>query len=123
VPNRKADRVERSIRGRLQQLPPELRQSITFDNGSEFARHAELTAAAGVACYFANPYSAGERGANENANGLARQFFPKGTNFSRVSDAAVAEVERLLNDRPRKCLGWHTPREMLEEEIRAALQT
>jgi IS30 family transposase len=123
--NRRARTVTRAAaEALLATLPsPALRRTMTFDNGSEFARHAELTRVTGVACFFANPYSAWERGANENANGLVRQFFPKGTNFSRVSDAAVAEVERLLNDRPRKCLGWRTPREMLEREIAVALQT
>jgi IS30 family transposase len=121
-PNRRAEVVARAAGAALlQHLPQPCRRTITFDNGSEFARHAELTRLTGVAAYFANPYSAWERGANENANGLIRQFFPKGTNFSRVSDAEVANVERLLNDRPRKCLDWRTPREMLEREIAVAL--
>ena len=121
-PNRRARIVAKAAGAALlQHLPALCRRTITFDNGSEFARHAELTRATGVACFFANPYSAWERGANENANGLIRQFFPKGTNFSRVSDADVAQVQRLLNDRPRKCLNWRTPREMLEREIAVAL--
>jgi IS30 family transposase len=122
-PNRRARSVTRAAAEALiQTLPADsLRRTVTFDNGSEFSRHAELSRVTGVSCFFANPYSAWERGANENANGLIRQFFPKGTNFSRVSDAEVANVQRLLNDRPRKCLDWRTPREVLEREIAVAL--
>jgi IS30 family transposase len=86
--------------------------TTTADNGKEFAAHAELTAALGLAVFFARPYHAWERGLNENTNGLVRQFFPKGLDLAGVTDGQVRRVERLLNTRPRKCLSYRTPLEM-----------
>lgn len=90
-------------------------ETITADNGKEFAAHAELTARLGAAVYFARPYHSWERGLNENTNGLVRQFFPKGLDLGQVSSQDVQRVERLLNTRPRKTLGYRTPLEMLSE--------
>jgi IS30 family transposase len=89
--------------------------TTTADNGKEFAAHAELTAKLGLDVYFARPYHAWERGLNENTNGLVRQFFPKGLDLTAVTDGQVRRVERLLNTRPRKTLGYRTPLEMLRE--------
>jgi IS30 family transposase len=86
--------------------------TLTADNGKEFAAHAELTAALGLAVFFAHPYHAWERGLNENTNGLVRQFFPKGMDLAAVTDGQVRRVEHLLNTRPRKCLGYRTPLEV-----------
>jgi transposase, IS30 family len=97
----------------LADLPPALRRSVTFDNGSEFTEHRKLTENLGVAVYFAEPYRAWQRGANENANGLLRQFFPKGTDFKRINPRDVKRVENLLNERPRRRLGYRTPIEIL----------
>jgi len=88
-------------------------RTTTADNGKEFAAHAELTAALGLAVYFARPYHACERGLNENTNGLVRQFFPKGLDLAAVTDGQVRRVERLLNTRPRKSLGYRMPLEVL----------
>lgn len=96
----------------LENLPPRLRRSATFDNGHEFAEHRTLTDRLGLAVYFAEPYRPWQRGANENFNGLLRQFFPKGTDFTRVAPRDAARAERLLNDRPRKRLGYQTPNEI-----------
>jgi len=101
----------------LANLPHSLRHSVTFDNGSEFAEHQRLTERLDLAVYFAEPYKAWQRGANENANGLLRQYFPKGTDFKRVSNREVARVEKLMNERPRKRLGYRTPLEILETRI------
>lgn len=90
-------------------------RTLTADNGKEFAAHAELTAALGAAVYFARPYHSWERGLNENTNGLLRQFFPKGLDLGRLTGQDVRRVERLLNTRPRKTLGYRTPLEMLAE--------
>ena len=87
-------------------------RTITFDNGKEFAAHAAITRATGAAVYFATPYHAWERGVNENTNGLIRDFFPKGTNFTTVTTSEIAKVERLLNERPRKTLGFRSPQEV-----------
>lgn len=118
---RRARTVTHAAADALQTLPSLCVRTVTFDNGSEFAQHAELTRQTGVQAFFANPYSSWERGSNENMNGLIRDFFPKRTNFSRVSDAEVARVEDLLNNRPRKCLGWRTPNEALAAEKAVAL--
>ena len=85
--------------------------TITFDNGKEFAAHQDIAHALKAKIFFATPYHAWERGVNENTNGLIRDFFPKGTDFSTISNAEVAKVERLLNARPRKssCLTQRNP--------------
>jgi transposase, IS30 family len=77
-----------------------------------------LTASTGVEVYFAKPYAAWQRGTNENTNGLRRQFFPKGTDFTRISRREVARVEKLLNERPRRRLGYRTPNEVLAPKLR-----
>ena len=90
----------------------DLVKTMTFDNGKEFAYHARIAEALDCGVYFARPYHSWERGANENMNGLIRQYFPKGTNFDQVTDEEIAEVERKLNLRPRKCLGYQAPIEV-----------
>ena len=92
-----------------------LRRTMTFDNGKEFAEHEQLSAATGLAIYFAQPYAAWQRGTNEHTNGLVRQYVPKGTDFKATSHRAVAAIESSLNDRPRKRLGYRTPREVLNQ--------
>jgi IS30 family transposase len=109
-----SDLTMRAAKRRLADLPPSLRRSMTFDNGKEFAKHPRLTWGLGLKVYFADPYASWQRGANENMNGLLRQFFPKGTDFTRISHQEVARVERLLNERPRKRLGYRTPAEILQ---------
>jgi IS30 family transposase len=81
-----------------------MKHTVTFDNGKEFASHELVTELTGVVTYFARAYHSWERGTNENTNGLIRDFFPKGTDFSQVSDEEVANVEYLLNIRPRRSL-------------------
>jgi IS30 family transposase len=86
---------------------------MTLDNGREFAGHATLTRDLGLDVYFARPYHAWERGLNEQINGMVRWWFPKGTDFSTVSDAEIRRVEKLLNERPREMLGYRTPAEVM----------
>lgn len=88
--------------------------TITFDNGKEFAAHQGIAVALKAKIFFATPYHAWERGLNENTNGLIRDFFPKGTDFSTIANAEVAKVERLLNARPRKSLGFRSPQEVFD---------
>ena len=88
--------------------------TCTADNGKEFAGHREISAALGAGFYFATPYHSWERGLNEHTNGLVRQYFPKGTDFRKVTDAQVREVEDRINQRPRKVLGYRTPAEAFE---------
>ncbi len=85
--------------------------TITTDNGKEFSGHQNITFALKAQVYFANPYRSWERGLNENTNGLVRQFFPKGTDFTKLTHEQVREVEENLNNRPRKTLNFKTPNE------------
>ena len=94
-------------------LPKKLRRTSTFDNGKEFAGFKRIEQEVGLAVYFANPHAPWERGANENTNGLLRDYFPKGSDFRKITAARLAQVERMLNNRPRKCLDYRTPLEVL----------
>lgn len=116
IQSKDADHVHRKIKERLKELSDEQRRSITFDNGTEFARCHRLEKHLGIKLYFADPGCPYQRGTNENTNGLARQFFPKGTDFRTVTHQEVRQVENLLNDRPRKCLGYATPAEVFFQE-------
>jgi len=89
--------------------------TLTSDNGSEFARHDRVSESLSVDFYFCNPFCSWQRGTNENTNGLIRQFFPKGTDFGKVTKEEVAYVQELLNNRPRKCLGYKTPAQIMFE--------
>ena len=86
-------------------------QTITVDNGKEFTLHKEITQQLKVAIYFAHPYHSWERGANENMNGLIRQYLPKGISFKGVTEAYVMQIQQQLNNRPRKSLSYLTPKE------------
>jgi transposase, IS30 family len=108
----------------FRQVPKTLRKTLTYDRGSEMARHLELTRRTGVHVYFADPYSPWQRGSNENANGLIRQYLPKGSDLSIHSQMALDEIAELLNQRPRKVLDFRTPfevfRELLERDRQPA---
>ena len=90
-------------------------RTLTFDNGSEFVRHETVAQALGAATYFAHPYASWERGINENTNGLLRQFFPKRTDFRKVSWQQVREAVDHLNNRPRKTRGYRTPNQIFNK--------
>ena len=96
--------------------------TITVDNGKEFCDHKHIAARLQARIYFAHPYASWERGLNENTNGLVRQYFPKRYEFTRFSDKDLQQVEDLLNNRPRKTLGYRTPNEVFFKERSVALQ-
>ena len=98
---------------RLRHLPLDARRSLTLDNGTENTQHQEITATLGTKCFFAHPYSSWERGTNENINGLVRWFLPKGTDFSKITEQQISRIESLINNRPRKCLKFKTPYEVV----------
>jgi IS30 family transposase len=98
-------------------LPKKARRTTTLDNGSENTKHFEVKEACGIQAYFADPYSSWQRGGNENCNLWIRYYFPKGTNFSTISDEEIKDVEWELNNRPRKRLNFRTPQEVFTEHL------
>lgn len=120
--DRTARRVRLKVQKLLKPIPPHQRRSITFDNGKEFAEHKLLAARVEMPVFFADPYASWQRGTNENTNGLVRQFFPKGTSLQTISTRRAAHVARLLNDRPRKTLGYLTPSEVFTTQKAVAIE-
>ena len=107
----------------FEDINPALVKTFTVDNGSEFARFKTLEKATKSKVYFADPYSPWQRGLNENTNGLLRRFFPKGCNFHQISDDIICQAVEKLNHRPRKCLNFRTPYEVLFKTKTVALGT
>jgi len=100
-------------------LPGQLRKTLTWDRGKELSGHAQFTLATGTRVFFADPHSPWQRPTNENTNGLLRQYFPKGTDLSRWPAKDLEAVALAINNRPRKILGWKTPAEVLDEQLRS----
>jgi IS30 family transposase len=118
VTDKDAETVVDAIAKQVNKLPVKLRRSLTWDRGSEMAQHQAFSVATDVKVYFCDPHSPWQRGTNENTNGLLRQYFRKGADVSRYSQAALDKVARELNMRPRKTLGFDTP----ADTLRAVLQ-
>jgi len=112
-----AESVRAAYAQALRTLPRELAKSLTYDQGKEMSEHQQFTIDTGIKVYFAHPGAPWERGTNENTNGLIRQYFPKGTDFSTVSAREIKRVERELNDRPRKVLHWKKPDEVFNQLV------
>ena len=100
-------------------MPAGLLRSLTWDRGKELSAHAQFTIDTGISVFFADPHSPWQRATNETTNGLLRQYFPKGTDLSRWSLHDLLAVQDALNRRPRKVLGWKTPAEALDEQLRS----
>ena len=118
--DQRAETVREAIAARILTLPDALRRSLTWDQGKELADHIQLRIDTGVEVYFCDPHSPWQRGSNENFNGLARQYLPKGTDLSVHTPADLTEIEDGLNGRPRKTLGFRTPAEAMAELLSAA---
>jgi IS30 family transposase len=102
---------------KFRKMPTGVRKTLTYDQGKEMARHEELARRVRIRVYFADPHSPWQRPSNENANGLIRQYLPKGMDLSEVSQAQLNHIAKLLNNRPRKCLDYATPAEVFERDI------
>lgn len=121
IEDRRAATVARCHIEQFSRLPRTWRKTLTLDNGKEFAAFRQIEDSTGLRVYFADPYCAWQRGTNENTNGLLRRYFPKGTDFSQVSDENLAFAVHALNNRPRKCLGYRTPFEVVQRALSGAL--
>ena len=95
--------------------------TITSDNGREFARHQQIAAKLKADFYFAHPYASWERGLNQNTNGLVRQYFPKDSDFTTITEESIEHVMQRLNQRPRKTLGFRTPHQVFYNQSPVAL--
>jgi IS30 family transposase len=109
--NQDAMTIRKAFAEEFRNLPKGLKRTLTYDQGGEMAQHKLFSKETKINVYFAHPHSPWERGTNENTNSLLRQYFPKGTDFSKISRTRLKEVQDELNDRPRKTLNWHTPHE------------
>lgn len=116
IEQKTAQATTESIVKHLLPLPPHIRRTITYDNGSENTEHETVNRKLGTQSYFCNPYHSWEKATVENTIGLVRRFFPKKTNFARLSPFHIEVVQFLLNKRPRKCLNYLTPTEVLLDE-------
>ena len=116
LPDRSSATYIRETKRAFARHPGLVPRTFTVDHGMEFSRHRQMERELDAAVFFARPYRPWERGLNENTNGLLRQYFPKGCNLARFTEADVHRVEELLNNRPRKCLGYRTPAEALHAE-------
>lgn len=114
IQNGTAEETSKTVIDRLKSFPC---KTLTTDNGHENFAYEKIQKELQISCYFAHPYCSGERGTNENTNGLIRYYLPKGTDFANISDETIKTVENILNNRPRKRLGWKTPLEVFNESV------
>lgn len=114
IKNKTMEETSNIVINRLKEIPC---KTLTLDNGSENFGYEKIQKELQISCYFAHPYCSGERGTNENTNGLIRHYFPKGTDFATIQEEDIQAVEWALNNRPRKRLGWRTPLEAFNESV------
>ena len=119
--NRGAEVVAKAFAKEVKKLPQQMKLSMTYDQGREMAQHKLFTKITGVKVYFAHPRSPWERGTNENTNGLIRQFFPKGTDFNKITRYEIKKVQNLLNGRPRQTLNFQKPYQVFDKLINNAV--
>ena len=117
--DKSADETRKDINRKLKPPPKSLRRTMTFDNGRENTQHMKLTKSLGIKTFFCDPYSSWQKGSVENIIGLIRQYIPKGTDLSTVSDEYIQELQNKLNNRPRKCLGYKTPHQVLSKHLKS----
>lgn len=117
VQNKTAEHVAKQFAKEAKKLPQQMKLTLTYDQGREMAAHKLFTEITGMKVYFAHPRSPWERGTNENTNGLIRQFFPKGTDFTTISRRQIKKVQDLLNGRPRAALDYRKPIDVFNQLI------
>lgn len=116
--SKKAEEIAKEFSKILNNLNPIFKKTMTYDNGIEMARHEKITKNTSMKIFFAHPYSSWERGTNENTNGLIRRYLPKGTDFNEISEKQLLVIQEKLNNRPRKIIGYKTPNEMMDIELK-----
>ena len=121
VKNKEAEVVAKAFAKEIGKLPQQMKLTMTYDQGREMAKHKLFTNITGIKVYFAHPRSPWERGTNENTNGLIRQFFPKGTDFNKVSRYEIKKAQDLLNGRPRQVLNFRKPYEVFNQLINSSV--
>lgn len=117
LPDRKEENVTKAIIELLSEFPQELVKTITCDRGKEFAGWKKIEELLNCDMYFSDPYCAWQKGTNENSNGLLREYYPKGMDLSKTNNTELKEKLDLLNNRPRKCINYKTPNELINECI------
>lgn len=112
---RDATTVRKAFTKEFKKIPKELKRTLTYDQGQEMAHHKLFTQETDITVYFAHPHSPWERGTNESTNSIIRRFYPKGTDFSKISEIKLKQTQELINDRPRKVHGYYTPNEVFHK--------
>lgn len=115
--NKTAEETKNALIRTAESVPHELFLSITFDNGTEGVKHTEIKQEYGVETYFCDPFASWQKGGVENANKLIRQYLPRSTNLSKLTDRDIYEIQEKLNDRPRKCLNYLSPNEVIHQVV------
>jgi len=123
APTKHADPVAKTLRAWLRPLPPALRRSMTFDNGTEFASHHKLRQPLGLATFFCEPHSPWQKGGVENAIGRLRRYLPRRTNLDSLSPAQIQAIARRYNNTPRRCLDYQTPSEVFLKVLHFECET
>ncbi|MBU2214105.1 IS30 family transposase [Patescibacteria group bacterium] len=113
-----ADEMVRAATEVFSRIPKECRLTMTHDNGSEITKHEDITASVGITVYCAEPYSSWQRGLNERMNGMLRRYFPKGTDFSQITQEEIAKAVEKINNSPRRSLNFLTPKEVFHWKIK-----
>lgn len=117
VQNKTAEETNNALIRTAESMPQELFLSLTFDNGGEGAKHAEIKAEYGIETYFCDPYASWQKGGVENANKLIRRYLPKNTDLSKLTDRDIYDIQEKLNNRPRKSLNYQTPNEVINKVV------
>lgn len=115
--NKTAEETKYALMKTAESVPKEMFLTITFDNGTEGAQHTEIKKEYGIETYFCDPFASWQKGGVENANKLIRQYLPRNTDLSQLTDRDIYEIQEKLNDRPRKCLGYKSPNEVINKVV------